>query len=377
MDLFGWIIVGFIAIVVIMTGAVLLGEYEKKKAMQDSEKQFDFNTTHEYGDFKVDENTLRFIVSYYTGTSRAYHISEVSDWELVEDGQRYKSDNGVLRAVVGGALFGGTGAVVGATTANRTSSVRSLQVNIYTTDLDTPIVVVYCLHNQPGQYTNTNSIIYSNACNTAHSIMAVLQSMKLRYDNGSKNMVLEKRNRLRSNNQTQDVFPEKENLPDDYVVFGVEMTGVEPDESEIIEIALVRVVNRKPKNWYTRLIKPKVPIADEITLLSGITNDMLVDKPYIEEVIDEILDFIGDSVIIGDAIGYRIGFLAANSSRVLTNKTINAGLYAQLKIKDLERYTFQNVAAYLNVKDTDHARLLNDCLVVQKCFEILRERDLE
>lgn len=182
MDPFGWVIIWFVVIVIIMIYAVLLGEHQKERLMKRAEEEYDFNTTHQYGDFKVDEATLRFIVSYYTGTSRAYHISEISGWELIEDGQRYKSEGGVFRAVVGGALLGGTGALVGAATAKRTSSVSRLQVNIYTTDLDTPLVVVHCLHNQPGQYTKTNSIVYADACNTAYNIMAVLQSMQFSYE---------------------------------------------------------------------------------------------------------------------------------------------------------------------------------------------------
>lgn len=185
MDLWGWIIFWFIAIVVLMTGAVVLGETQKTRKFKNAEKKYSFHTTHQYGDFNVDENTLRFIVSYYTGTSRAYHINEVLDWELVEDGQRYKSENGLLRAVIGGALFGGTGALIGATTANKISMVARLQVNIYTSDPDTPLVVVHCLHNQPGQYTKTDSIMYATACNTAQSIMSKLQAMQLKYQNES------------------------------------------------------------------------------------------------------------------------------------------------------------------------------------------------
>jgi len=378
MDLFDWLLIWFIAIVVIMIGAVILGETRKKRAMQNSEKRYNFNTTHQYGDFKVDENTMRFIVSYYTGTSRAYHISEVSGWELVEDGQRYKSEGGVFRAVVGGALFGGTGALIGAATAKRTSSVSSLQVNIYTTDLETPLVVVHCLHNQPGQYTDTNSIVYRDACNTAHSIMAVLQSMQFRCENNStkdnKCTITEKQQRIDSNAQTQPIFPRHGKLPDDYVVLDIETTGLEPTEEDIVEVSILKVVEKKPKLRYTRLIKPKVALSSEISKLNGITNEMLTDKPYIESVIDEMLEFIGDSTIIGYKVKFGIDFLAANSPKPLTNNTVDVAWYCREWIDELEHYRLNDVAKYLNVSNTEHKRSLNDCFVIHKCFEILKER---
>lgn len=177
-----YIFIGLIIIVVVMTGAVLLGEHQKKKLMQESSKLYNFYPTHVYGDFLIESHSYRWMVSYYTGTSRVFHISEVTGWELVENGQRYKSEGGLFRSVVGGALFGGTGALIGATTANRVSTVSNLAVNIYTNDLNMPLIVVHCLHLQPGTSIRTDSTQYANACNNAHQIMSVLQAMKFNYE---------------------------------------------------------------------------------------------------------------------------------------------------------------------------------------------------
>ena len=182
-SIFIWLII----IIVVMTGAVLLGERDKKRHMQISSKLYNFNPTHTYGDFLVESHSSRWMVSYYTGTSRVFHISEVTGWELVENGQRYKSEGGLLRAAVGGALFGGTGALIGASTAKRVTTVSSLAVNIYTNDFNLPLIVVHCLHLQPGTSVRTDSFQYSTACNNAHQIMAVLQSMQFNYENSLKN----------------------------------------------------------------------------------------------------------------------------------------------------------------------------------------------
>lgn len=40
------------------------------------------------------------------GMVNALDFSEIIDCEVIEDGVSYKSDNGIIRAVVGGALFG-------------------------------------------------------------------------------------------------------------------------------------------------------------------------------------------------------------------------------------------------------------------------------
>lgn len=67
-------------------------------------------------------------------------FSDIVDVELVENGIKYKSENGVLRAAAGGALFGAAGAIVGASTANRTQKASQIYVVVYTKNLSFPTI---------------------------------------------------------------------------------------------------------------------------------------------------------------------------------------------------------------------------------------------
>lgn len=164
-------------------------------------------------------------------------------------------------------------------------------------------------------------------------------------------------------------------LPDDYLVLDFETTGLDPVNDDIIEVAMVRVVNRKPSEWYTRLIKPRAVLTEKVSSITGITYDMVKNKPYIETVIQEILDFIGNSPILGHNVDFDIKFLAANSPVAITNDTIDNLDYSRCNIFGLPHYRLNDVAMHLGVENTQHHRALNDCLVTQKCFEILREQN--
>lgn len=175
-------IIGFIAIVIIAAIAVFLENRQKNVNLEKSSNQYNFKPTNQYGDFYIDNSSMRWMVTYVQGTSRPYHIGEVIGWELVENGERYKSEGGVLRAVAGGALFGGVGAIVGATTANKVRTINHLAVNIYTSDINTPLVVVHC---HAGSNIRSDSFQYSVACSTANDIMSALQALQFRYEQKS------------------------------------------------------------------------------------------------------------------------------------------------------------------------------------------------
>lgn len=80
----------------------------------------------------------------------------------------------------------------------------------------------------------------------------------------------------------------------DYCVIDVETTGLSIYFDEIIEIALIKVRNDKIVDEYSQLIKPINRIDTFITELTGISNEMVENMPVIDEVRDDVLNFIGN-----------------------------------------------------------------------------------
>lgn len=76
------------------------------------------------------------------------------------------------------------------------------------------------------------------------------------------------------------------------VVYDTETTGLNPVDSEIIQLAAKRFLVTESKwvaqeefNWF---FKPKNPIPEKVSELNHITNEMVADCPSIEEKFDEI-----------------------------------------------------------------------------------------
>ena len=79
----------------------------------------------------------------------------------------------------------------------------------------------------------------------------------------------------------------------DYCVLDTETTGLSTYYDEVIEIGILKVRSGDVAGRYEQLIRPKYEIDGFITSLTSITNEMVADKPPIEDVRGDVLAFFG------------------------------------------------------------------------------------
>lgn len=84
----------------------------------------------------------------------------------------------------------------------------------------------------------------------------------------------------------------EENLGKTYCVTDVETTGQKPEDSEIIEVATVKVHNGKIEDEFCSYIKPQISIPTYITQMTGIKNEDVENASGVEEVLKKWLSFI-------------------------------------------------------------------------------------
>ncbi|MDD4733634.1 MAG: PolC-type DNA polymerase III [Bacilli bacterium] len=92
---------------------------------------------------------------------------------------------------------------------------------------------------------------------------------------------------------------EEEMSEKEFVIFDTETTGFNPGlHDSIIEIGAVIMKDGIIKERFNELINPNVLIDKEITMLTGITNEMVADKDTEENVVKRFKDFIKDLPIV-------------------------------------------------------------------------------
>ena len=101
-----------------------------------------------------------------------------------------------------------------------------------------------------------------------------------------------------------------------FVVVDLETTGGSAKESAITEIGAVKVRGGETIGEFQTLVNPGVGIPPTITLLTGITNAMVLTAPRISTVLPAFLEFVGDAVLVAHNARFDVGFLKANAARL-------------------------------------------------------------
>ena len=82
-------------------------------------------------------------------------------------------------------------------------------------------------------------------------------------------------------------------------VIDFETTGLSPDNgARATEVAAVTIKDRKITGRYHNLMNAGVYVPDKITLLTGITNEMVRSAPSSKNVMHELLEFLGSSPLV-------------------------------------------------------------------------------
>ncbi|WP_326638118.1 DEDD exonuclease domain-containing protein [Streptosporangium sp. NBC_01755] len=96
-----------------------------------------------------------------------------------------------------------------------------------------------------------------------------------------------------------------------FVVFDLETTGVSAGEHAITEIGAVKVRGGEVLGEFGTLVDPGSPIPPFISVLTGITDSMVVAAPRIESVLPSFLEFAAGSTLVAHNAGFDLGFIRA------------------------------------------------------------------
>jgi DNA polymerase III subunit epsilon len=89
------------------------------------------------------------------------------------------------------------------------------------------------------------------------------------------------------------------NLTKPICFFDLETTGINITNDRIVEISVLKVHPNGKEERHTWLVNPTIPIPYEVTLVHGITDADVADKPTFKELAKEIYNLIKDSDLGG------------------------------------------------------------------------------
>ena len=97
------------------------------------------------------------------------------------------------------------------------------------------------------------------------------------------------------------------------IIFDTETTGLDPKQGDrIVEIGCIELINRVETGiTYHAYFNPGIVMPSIAEQVHGLSDAFLSDKPYFENTVEDLLDFLGDSPLVAHNAMFDFGFLNA------------------------------------------------------------------
>lgn len=157
----------------------------------------------------------------------------------------------------------------------------------------------------------------------------------------------------------------------EFIIFDIETTGLSILNDKITEIGAVLVSNYEIVDRFHTYVNPDRPIPDEITKLTGITDEMVYNAPLINEAVRKFLDFSGDRILVAHNAGFDVGFIrkAADDNKIyFGNSYLDTLALSRYVNPQLKSHKLNVIAAHYGYGKFEHHRATDDAEVLAKIF---------
>ncbi len=166
---------------------------------------------------------------------------------------------------------------------------------------------------------------------------------------------------------------------ENFTAIDLETTGNEVDLAEIVELAAVRVRHGRVVDEFHSLVKPRVPITSGALKTHHISESVVAEAPYFEEVWEKFRTFCGSDVLIAHN-GYTFDFPILRRMAAKLPRGRDLSVYDTLPLARTLHRTSASLASLsrmYGVRLAQWHRALDDSRALAKLFPALCEDRLQ
>jgi DNA polymerase-3 subunit epsilon len=156
----------------------------------------------------------------------------------------------------------------------------------------------------------------------------------------------------------------------EFCVIDLETTGGNHDNDQIIEIGLVNIKSLQIVDTKNILVNPEKIIPDFIQKLTSIKQKDVEDCPTIDQVIDEVIEFIGDNIIVAHNTSFDVPFLNSVLRRLgkpeLGNKVICTNVMTKHMIPEIMTSNLNYMSQLFGIEHEQAHRAKDDAVASAK-----------
>ena len=189
--------------------------------------------------------------------------------------------------------------------------------------------------------------------------------------------VKRKRNISQTSSANTPIYKSLNDTPliSSYVVFDLETTGQSAGINAIVEIGAVKVENNVVTDKFSQLVNPRQYIPGFLTEKIHITNSMVSNAPYIEDVLPDFVSFINTLPLVAHNARFDMSFLlksCADLNISIDNAVIDTLYLSRHHLKECSRHNLAYLTNFFNIDLKNAHRAYYDARATQQLFEIIK-----
>jgi DNA polymerase III epsilon subunit family exonuclease len=114
--------------------------------------------------------------------------------------------------------------------------------------------------------------------------------------------------------------------PGTFVVVDLETTGLDYKLDRILEIGAVRLQGGIVTGEFQTLVDPGIPLREANVAIHGISADLIVGAPRLDEVLPAFLEFLGEAPVVAHNAQFDMNFLRHHATEALGRGVENPAL---------------------------------------------------
>jgi len=163
-----------------------------------------------------------------------------------------------------------------------------------------------------------------------------------------------------------------------YAIVDIETTGGHASASGITEIAIYLYDGRELVQHYETLVNPGVPIPYYISVLTGISNEMVAEAPPFEAVAPMVFDLLKDNIFVAHNVNFDYSFLKYHLQAAgydLQAKKLCTVRLGRKIFPGLPSYSLGNICRHFEIPINGRHRAAGDAEATMKLFGLMLQHD--